>query len=518
MSSFSIPPIKQSPLIGLEGLNGGAVSSQNLPAPVAFEKMDDYDNYRYTGDPIEVIGDWTQGDLASLPTDRLFYLTFDMYDSPTTTKTIAAVALVNSISGYSSQTNGKSGGDAFTYDGLPDGLYISLSILANGDAASKKTIALSGGVYNAQNDSVYAIDDNDCNVMNHKGDLVQCIEQRSFIPLHGSADNNGNASNFIVYRDGDYLQNNAAPDSANGLSNALGHPEVSANHQQPPMSAVYAPFPAVEKAIYGWSGKDANNGTLSYNEGYKITDATQVTGVNSFLKGIQNKYNESSDTAYWGAFNHTTTQLVANRSVIITDGIGSFIVGHAGFKGVVYHELNYKTGLLVNSRTFQLPYKMCNDQAPSFDASNNTEEDCFGDVLLTVNGTTCFGFSGEDGSGNKWQRLRFGGRDGWRHPERAWLQISATGTDSFRQSDQAASQAIRNNDQSGRDWIGMIYANGTVAMNTWGHDDQGIFGTSSSHNDSMMGFNNTTMKMLMRSNVTSGTINQTFYTDTSAYG
>ena len=517
MSSFSIPPIKQSPLIGLEGFNGGASSIQNNPKFFGFQKVDDYDNYEWTGDPIEVIGDWTQDDLDVLPTDRLFYLTFDMYDSPTTTKTIAAVGLVNSISGYSSQTNGNSGGDAYTYDGLPDGKILSLSIFAGGDATDKMNIAMTGSSYDASGDSTYAVDDNDCNVMNHKGDLIQMRDQYVYIPLFGSSTNANYACDLMVYRNGSSYSQSISPDSSDGFSNCIGHPEVSSNSDAPPNCAVYIPFPAVEKALYGWSGQDVTGQNFSYREGYKITDATQVTGDNTLFKGIHDYFNDASDSDKWKSFNWVTSSSVANKSVILTDGIGSFIIGHAGYHGAVYHEVNYKTGQLVNSRTFKMPEKMGhNDASNTWRVANYTEEDPFGDVLLAVNATT---FHGYGLTGTISQRIRFGGRDGWRHPDRAYLErTTATGSDSFEVSAAASLQSQKDNDQSGRDYIGMVKNDGTVTLNTWGHDDHGIFGSNTSHNDNKMGFHDTNIRMLMKSNVTGGTINKTFYTDTSAYG
>ena len=526
MSSFSIPPIKQSPLIGLEGFNGGAVSAQNLKVDPGFVQTDAYDNYEWLGDPIEVVGDWTQKDLGQLPLDRLFYLTFDMWDSPTTTKTIACVALVNSISGFSVQNNDKSGGDAFSYDGLPDGRIISLSAFANSDPAAKKTISAYGSNYNVSGDSSFAIDDNDCMTMNHLGRCIQSKTQDSHIPLISSSSDTHYANNFRSYAPAGLVHSDASPTTV--MSNCIGHPEVSSSTDDPPLAAVYISFPAVEKAIYAWSGNKADGSTWSTAaniEGYKITDATQVTGANCFLKDVQNKYNAGGDTAYWEAFNHTTTQNVTNRAVVICDGIGSFLVGHNGKNGVVYHEVNYKTGQLVNSRTIKLPQPMGHaDAANGYKTWNQTEEDCFGEVLHTVNATTFFGFVHGQGTNTPNQgqhrvlRVRFGGRDGWRHPDRAWLDTSAVGTDSYKLGQSSGSGDVWAQDQSGRDYIACFDSVGRVSFGTWGHDDEGIFGTSSSHNDEYMGFLQTTIMFMLLHNLQSGVPKKTFYTDTSAYG
>lgn len=396
------------------GAAGGASES-------GFQQNGNAYSFKWIGDPIEEYSDF-DGYLDNLPVDRPIWIKFDMWISPTTTKTVGAGAIVNVVA--SGHEMAKQDGSDYYTTGQR---IISLSGMVT-PATSYNSFSLVGSNYDllANNN-----DDNDSYFMNYRGDIVAST---------------GNSNHFLAHNVHVARDNSKIIDNSNIRTNAIlgdgGMITNDSNGQKD--SNHYVAFPLANQATFlyrstgNWSMIGALDNTNDwYSQGPNGATASQI---------------ETQWTSSW------QSEASRNNYTTMCDGIKSFWFHRKDSQWILLCEMNFKTRS-IRSDWINM------EAAPGSQLQENTEEDYQGDQLFTLNGGSAWAYQVGSGTNYQWDVA-----NGWR---------SRTGMRRVQGLSSLKSTVINSSykSQTGQDVCGMIKSSSDYRV--WfvdhGHDNTGLF-------------------------------------------
>lgn len=395
----------------LLGIGGGAGFKTN---------GNDY-SFLWTGDPIEMYSEFNDY-LADLPTNRPIWIKFDMWVSPTTTKTVGAAAIVNEItSGYEMQK--QDGSNYYTTNQR----IISLSGMVT-PASSYTSFSMVGS---DQQLISHTNDDKESYFMNYRGDVV----------MHKDNANNFLQSNVYVARDGSTISSDVSILNATILGDANLIPNDS-NGSSPRNH--YVAFPLANQAVF--LHRRTGDWSMIGNTG----------NTNDWYEQGPNGATTAEITSQWGSGWETVDS--RNNYAHMSDGIKSFWLHHKNKTYVLLCEMNYKTQSIQSDWINQ-------GSSPENQLQQDVEEDMDGDQLFSLNGGSAWAY--QVGSGTVY---KFHTYWGWRHKEGI-----------RRTSGQNGEQSVTINgsytNQTGQDVCGTIKSTSDyrVTFVDHGHDNGGLF-------------------------------------------
>ena len=409
---------KESPLLGLTGSGGGL---GYLTGGVGgFVQNGNAYSFEWTGEPIEMYSDFDDY-LDNLPTNRPIWIKFDMWISPTTTKTVGAAAIVNVV-GSGQEMQLQSGSNYYT--------------------TGQRIISLSGMVTPASSYTSFSMgsndiqlitntnDDNDSYFMNYRGDVVAST---------------GNSNQFLqsnvnVARDGSQIASNTSILSSTILGDANlisndANGEKQSNH--------YVAFPL------------ANQATFLYRHNGNWSMIGAVDNTNDWYSQGPNGATTAEITTRWNS--GWETENSRNIYTTMSDGIKSFWLQKKNSSYFALSEMNFKT------QTIQTDWINIVD-SPESQLQQDTEEDYQGDQLFTLNGGAAWAY--QSGTGTYYQWTTY---NGWRSKDGMKRTQSQTGLQNV---------LIKTyKDQTGQDVCGMIKSSSDykVTFVDHGHDNGGLF-------------------------------------------
>lgn len=388
-------------------------------------------SFKWTGDPIEEYSDF-DGYLDDLPIDRPIWIKFDMWISPTTTKTVGAGAIVNVVASGQQMAKG-AGGDYYTVGQR----IISLSGMVT-PASSYNSFSLVGS-----NTDLIAnnLDDNDAYFMNYRGDVVAAVgESNQFLQhnVHVARDNSQIATNTNIRTATILGDANLISNDSNG--------EKESNH--------YIAFPL------------ANQATFLYRHSGNWSMIGAVDNTNDWYSQGPNGAAASTISNQWT--NSWETEQSRNKYTTMSDGIKSFWFHRLNSQYILLCEMNFKTQS-IRSDWINM------GAAPESQLQDDTEQDLQGDQLFTLNGGSAWAYQVGSGTNYQWDVA-----NGWR--SRIGMR-RVQGLSSLKNT--VINSSLKT--ETGQDVCGMIKSSSDyrVYFVDHGHDNQGLFNYGSSADTGM---------------------------------
>ena len=436
MSIYNEFTKKEKPVFTGSRFGFGSGAGAGVTGGPGFTQNGNAYSFKWTGDPIEEYSEFDDY-LGGLPIDRPIWIKFDMWISPSTTKTVGAAAIVNVVASGHEMAK-RDGSDYYTTGQR----IISLSGMVT-PATSYTSFSMVGA-----NISLIANnnDDNDSYFMNYRGDVVASTGNSNHF-LH---------SNVHVARDGTQIATNTPIRTTTILGDA-GLITDDSNGQKE--SNHYIAFPLTNQATFlyrhsgNWSMIDNVNNTNDwYSQGPNGATASQIADQ-------------------WSS--NWETENSRNKYTTMCDGIKSFWFHRKDSQWILLCEMNFKTQS-IRSDWINM------EAAPGSQLQDTTEEDYQGDQLFALNGGSAWAYHVDSGTNYQWDVA-----NGWR---------SRTGMRRVQGLSSLKNTVINSGykGQSGQDVCGMIKSSSDyrVTFVDHGHDDRGLFNYPSPA-DSGMGANDT---------------------------
>ena len=405
---------------GVGGFGFGAAAGGIEPG---FQQNGNAYSFKWTGDPIEEYSEFDNY-LGGLPIDRPIWIKFDMWISPTTTKTVGAAAIVNEVGNGEEMAYGSGGGDYYTIGQR----IISLSGMVT-PANSYTSFSMVGSDIQLISNTN---DDNESYFMNYRGDVVASVTNS----------NNFLDGNVNVARDGSVIAT-STPIRTTAILGDSGLITDDSDGQQ--QSNHYVAFPLTNQA------------TFLYRHTGNWSMIGAVNNTNDWYSAGPNGATISQITSQWG--NAWNTENSRNTYTTMSDGIKSFWFHRKNSNYLLLCEMNFKT------RSIRSDWiNMGTTPDSQLQSAAETEEDYQGDQLFALNGGSAWAYQVGSGTNYQWDV-----ENGWR---------SRTGMRRYQ------GLSLRNvvingsyQNQTGQDVCGMIKSSSDyrVTFVDHGHDNGGLF-------------------------------------------
>ena len=401
------------------GFGSGAAAGGNEPG---FQQNGNAYSFKWTGDPIEEYSEFDDY-LGGLPIDRPIWIKFDMWISPTTTKTVGAGAIVNVVA---------SGAEMAKSDGSD---YYTIG---------QRVISLSGMVTPANSYTSFSLvgsntdllannnDDNEAYFMNYRGDIVASTGNSNQFLQH----------NVHVARDNTKITDNSDIKTAAILGDAGliydgSDGQKTSNH--------YVAFPLTNQATF----------LYRHNGNWSMIGA--VDNTNDWYSQGPNGPTTSQITSQWGS--GWESEDSKSTYTTMSDGIKSFWFHRKDSNYILLCEMNFKT------RSIRSDWINMGSPDSQIQSNAVTEEAYQGDQLFTLNGGSAWAYHVGNGTNYQWDVA-----NGWR---------SRTGMRRVQGLSSLKNTVINGSykSQTGQDVCGMIKSTSDyrVYFVDHGHDNTGLF-------------------------------------------